>query len=362
MAALSVIPLANAYTMPDNDLQRFQQFITENAQQVQHFIQTEVLDNAKLAAMARDAQNQAETYNNGFANWIARADESVANVFNLEQQSRARPVQQACGVIGVAKVTSSVECAQDDLKALVKSTSQPVTSYITDFAKKAASTLGLASSGSMFSTANVAASSSAEGAQKTQSEKNLEDWYAKIEAAVDENDQWLRNGRLVNDPSLLLMTETDAPVYTDEELMMAVNQADLTYPDFIRKDPSDPQNAREAINDVRMKNAVLVNNQIIYDQIALRTAPADGMPSKMMSMVMPVQIKLDNDGQLQHDGDSWIHKIALNEATTPAEVSKEALLMKGLKLQQMLASYKAALQTEDLVLNAYLQKVDSFSR
>jgi hypothetical protein len=246
---------------------------------------------------------------------------------------------------------------------MVKSTSEPVTSVISNFANKAKSVLGIASTGgSLFSTANVASGSGGAGVVKTQSEKDLDAYYKKLEASVDLQEKWIKEGKNPNDPTLLLMAETDAPVYTDQELLMAVNQADLTYPQFIRKNLDDPQNERDVINDVRMKNAIASNSHVIYDQIALRTSPASGLPSKMMSMVMPVKLKLDNDGKLQTDGDSWIHKVALNEGTTPAEVSKEALLMKGLKLQQMLASYKSQLQVEALVLNKYMQQVDSFSR
>lgn len=361
MAGLSTIPLASAYVIPQNDLQRFQQFLTENMQAVQHFLQVEVMDKAKSAARALEAQNRVDTFNNGFANWIARVDEGLAQIGLLEQQTRQKPVQDACQVIGVAKVTTSVDCAQQDLKDMVRSTSEPVTSLISDFATQAKAALGIASTGSMFSTANVAAGSDG-SIKKTQAEKNLDAYYKKMEASVDLQVKWINEGKNPNAPSLLLMTESDAPVYTDQELLMAVNQADITYPQFIRKSPDDPQNARDLINDVRMQNAVMSNTHVIYDQIALRTAPANGMPSKMMSMMMPVRIKLDNDGKLQTDGDSWIHKVSLNEGTTPAETSKEALLMKGLKLQQMLASYKAQLQIEDLLLNKYIQEVDSFSR
>lgn len=363
MAGISAIPLANAYIIPQNDLARFQQFLTENMQAVQQFLQREVMDKAQLAARALAAQDKADAMNNGFANWVARIDEGLASLANIEQETRAKPVQGACEVIGVAKVTSSVDCAQDDLKELVRSTSEPVTNMINSFATKAKSVLGIASSErSMFSTSNIAAASGGSSVEKSQSEKDLDAYYKKLEASVDLQDKWIKEGKAPNDPTLLLMTESDAPVYTDQELLMAVNQADLTYPQFIRKNLDDPQNERDLINDVRMKNAVLSNSHVIYDQIALRTAPSNGMPSKMMSLVMPVKLKLSNDGELQTDGDSWIHKVALNEGTTPAEVSKEALLLKGLKLQQMLASYKSQLQTEALVLNAYMQKVDTFSR
>lgn len=363
MAGLSTISFANATGFPTNDLARFQQYLTENIQAVQHFLQTEVMAKAKMAAEAIAAEQKVEAMNNGFANWIARIDEGLANIGKLEQESRSRPVQGACEVIGVAKVTSSVECSQDDIKDMVRSTSEPVSSLISNFADKVMDGLGLASSeGSLFSTANVAAGSDGAGAKKTQTEKDLDAYYKKLEAVVDLQDKWIKAGKNPNNPNLLLMTESDAPVYTYEELLMAVNQADITYPQFIRKSADDPQNARDLINDLRMKNAVLNNTHVIYDQIALRTAPNDGMPSKMMALEMPVKLKLNNDGELQRDGDSWIHKIALNSDTTPAEVSKESLMMKGLKLQQMIAAYKSQLQFEALVLNGYLQKVDSFSR
>lgn len=362
MLSLSIIPLANAYIIPQTDLGRFQLKITENMQRVQEFLQKEIFDKMQLAARAQAAQDRAESFNNGFSNWIARIDESLGNVSLLEQESRARPVQDSCQVIGVAKVTADVDCAQDDVKALVNSTSGSVTSFINDFVDKAKGSLGIADIGSSpFSTANIAASSGGSRV-KTQSEKNIDAFNAKLEAAVDRHAEWEAQGKHPGDPTLLLMTESDAPVYTDEELEMAVNQADLVYPEFVRRSNEDPSNERDVINDVRLKNAVLNGNRVIYDQIALRTSPDTGMPSKMMSMMMPVKLNLDSDGELKKDGDSWIHKIALNEGTTPAEVSKEALLMKGLKLQQMLAAYKAQLKMEDVILNAYIAKVDPFVR
>lgn len=364
MAGLSVIPMANAYIVPQNDMARFAQFLTENMQAVQHFLQVEIMDKMQLAARAKEAEDKVETYNNGFANWVARIDESLANIGNLEQESRSRPVQDACQVVGVAKITTDVECAQDDLKTLVNSTSGSVTSFINDISEKAhglLGSLGIADTGSMFATRNVAAGSGG-GVTKSKSEQAIDAFNARVIASVDQNEKWVSEGKNPNDPNLLLMTETDAPVYTDEELLMAVNQADLTYPEYIRRSYEDPANEREAIQDVRVKNAVMGSRQVIYDQIALRTSPGTGMPSKMMSLMMPVKLKLSNDAELQTDGESWIHKVALNEATTPAEASKEALLMKGLKLQQMLASYKASLQTEDLILKAYIAKVDSFDK
>jgi hypothetical protein len=145
-------------------------------------------------------------------------------------------------------------------------------------------------------------------------------------------------------------------------MMMAINTADITYPEFMKKSNTNPENEREVAKDVRVKNAILSNNKVIYDQIAMRTAPADGKPSKLMAMMMPVQLKLSNEGELETDGESWIHKIALNEGTTPGENSKESLLMTALRVEQALASYKAQLLTESLIVQAYSDRVDAYTR
>lgn len=346
---------------PDYDPGSWAQDVWDNVNRMQEFIKTEVIDKYQLEARYLSAKAEVESYNNGFANWISRIDGSLGELSSLEQQSRARPIQDACSVMGVQRTADQVDCAEDDIEELVNSTSESITNYISDFGTRIRSGLGIASVASPFSTGNIAAGSPSP-VTKAKAELDMDKFYKRLEDAVTLNDRWVRAGKKPNDPTLLLLTETQAPVYTDEEMAMAINTADITYPEFMKKSNTDPLNERELVSDVRIKNAILSNNKVIYDQIAMRTAPVDGMPSKLMAMMMPIQLKLSDDAELERDGESWIHKVALNEGTTPGENTKESLLLKALQVQQALASYKAQLLTESLIVQAYTAKVDAFVR
>lgn len=347
---------------PVNDPTGFSQSVMDNIKRMQEFIQTEVVEKYKLAAKYEAVQNEVDSYNNGFANWVARIDGSLGDLSSLGQQSKARPIQDSCRVMGVQRIAAETDCAQDDIEEMVNSTSGSITSYISDFGNKIKSGLGLASVATPFSTGTIAVSTGSADSGKTKAEIDLDKFYERLEESVDLNDKWVKAGKRPNDPTLLLLTETQAPVYTEEEMMMAINTADITYPEFMKKSNTNPENEREVAKDVRVKNAILSNNKVIYDQIAMRTAPADGKPSKLMAMMMPVQLKLSNEGELETDGESWIHKIALNEGTTPGENSKESLLMTALRVEQALASYKAQLLTESLIVQAYSDRVDAYTR
>lgn len=354
-------PFAHAYILPDTDPARFALAIQENLKRVQEFMQNEIVSKMQIEARGKAAEQEVEAMNNGFANMIARIDKAMETLQNIDQHTKAKPVQNACQTIGVQNTAIEVECSQDGIREVVDSQLKQVTSFISDFGSMVTGRLGLSSGAkSPFVASNIAASSS--GPVKSDTEKNLDEFYKNLEEAVTRHQAWEKEGKNPFEPSLLLMTETIAPVYSDEELVMALNLASIAYPEYVRKQNSDPKNERDLLNDVRTKNAVELNNGIVANQIALRTAPSDGMPSKMMTMAMPVRLNLDESGELNKTGESWIHKIALNESTTPAEVSKEALLLKGLELNQALESYKSQLRVEAAILQKVLGSVDSYSR
>jgi hypothetical protein len=177
---------------------------------------------------------------------------------------------------------------------------------------------------------------------------------------VNKNKAWVDAGKgaKANNPALLLVTPDMAPAYTPEELEMALNMARLTYPPFVRKYGEDPVNDREVVKDMRQKLRIELANADIARQIGLRTSLDPNKPSKLMALGMPVALKFDNNNEIATDGESWIHKVALNNNTTPAEMSKEDLLMTGLKFNQALERYKSQLVTEQMLLNLYLVKLD----
>jgi hypothetical protein len=183
---------------------------------------------------------------------------------------------------------------------------------------------------------------------------------AETELTIDKHNVFVEAGFDPADPNLLLINDNVLP-YSDDELAMALIQARLTYPPYVRPSNTDPVNEREAIRDVRNKLAIETASTTIKQHIALRTPLVEGLPSELMVLTMPVALQFDADGDIA-DGDSWIHKIGLDAGTTPAQISKESLLMQGLKVKQAIAAYKSQLYRESLVLKMVMQRVDPASR
>lgn len=351
------ISSANAFIIPNTDLANFQQRVTDDINRSLEFLKSTAAYQALDQARSYDTQGRVDAFNNGAANWISRVQQQAADVFNLQKEEDSKPLQNACETFSVQGAASDALCEEGGILDAI------------------AEKMGIVSNGSLetYQKAKDAVSSLVPGAimadapgvkkddkSETESEKALKKFIAEELAAIDKRTAWIEAGKgdQANDPTLLLVTSDIAPSYDAEQLDMALNMARLTYPPFVRKSTRDPSNEREVAQDMRQKLAIEVPNSVIARQIALRTSLDPTKPSKLMALGMPVTLMFDDKQEISTEGESWIHRIALNNNTTPGEVSKEALLMKGLQVNQAIESYKSQLIKERMILNIYLSRLD----
>lgn len=349
------ISSAYAFIIPNTDLARFQARVTDDINRSLEFLKSTAAYQAIDQARGFDTQSRVDAFNNGAANWIARVQQQATDVFNLQQEENTKPLQNACDTFSVQGAASDALCEEGGILEAVGEKLGIVSTGSLETFKKAKDAVSSLIPGSI-----MASAPGVNKSEETESEKALKKFIADELAAVDKHTAWIEAGKgnQANDPSLLLVTSDIAPSYDAEQLDMALNMARLTYPPFVRKSTLDPSNEREVAQDMRRKLAVEVPNSVIARQISMRTSLDPQKPSKLMALGMPVTLMFDDENEISTQGESWIHRIALNNNTTPGEVSKEALLMKGLQVNQAIESYKSQLVKERMILNIYLSRLD----
>lgn len=352
------ISSANAFIIPETDLAQFQARVTDDVNRGLEFLRSTAMYQALDQVRSFDTESRVDAFNNGAANWISRVQQQAADVFNLQKEEDSKPLQNACETFSVQGAVSDAICDEGGILDAVAEQLGIVSSSSLETYQKAKDAVS-----SLVPKSIMAATSSGRNSKATDSEVALKKFIADELSAIDKRTAWIEAGKgdQANDPSLLLVTSDIAPSYDSEQLDMALNMARLTYPPFVRQSILDASNVREVAQDMRKKLAMEVPNSVIARQIALRTSLDPLKPSKLMALGMPVTLMFDDKEEISTEGESWIHRIALNNNTTPGEVSKEALLMKGLKVNQAIESYKSQLIKERLILNNYLSRLDKKS-
>jgi hypothetical protein len=354
---------AQAFIVPQTDFKKFEIMMTDDVNRSIEYVKTTGLYHAIDEARAFDTQSRVDAFNNGAANWVARVNQSAADVFMLNQKEKSMPSQDACQTVSVQGGLADAVCGEGGIADAVGEKMGMTDSGPLEIYNKAKTivgslipkVIGADAPGSGLSTP---------AAGETESQKAYKKFVADEIAAVEKNMAWVAAGKgdKANSPTLLLVTSDMAPAYTPEELEMALNMARLTYPPFVRKYSEDPVNDREVAQDMRKKLRIELANSDIARQIGMRTSLDPTKPSKLMALGMPVALKFDDNNEIATDGQSWIHKVALNNNTTPTEMSKESLLMTGLKFNQALERYKSQLVQEQLLLNLYLVRLEKPAR
>lgn len=349
------ISSANAFIVPNTDIKQFQLRVTDDINRSLEFLKSTAGYQALDQARSYDTQGRVDAFNNGAANWISRVQQQATDVFNLQKEEDSKPLQNACETFSVQGAASDALCEEGGILDAIAENLGIVSTGSLETYQKAKDTVSSLIPGSIMADAPGGKKSA-----ETESEKALKKFIAAELAAIDKHTAWIEAGKgaQANDPSLLLVTSDIAPSYDAEQLDMALNMARLTYPPFVRKSTLDPSNVREVAQDMRQKLAIEVPNSVIARQIALRTSLDPRKPSKLMALGMPVTLMFDDENEISTEGESWIHRIALNNNTTPGEVSKEALLMKGLQVNQAIENYKSQLVKERMILNIYLSRLD----
>lgn len=348
---------ANAFIILNTDIANFQQKVVADINRGLEYLKSTEMYNAIDQARNIDTQSKVDAFNNGAANWIARVQQQAADVFNLQKEEDTKPLQNACETFSVQGAAADALCEEGGIIDAVAEQLGIVSTSSLETFQKAKDAVSSLVPGSIMADSPV---SGANAKNVTETKKALDKFIAEEIAAVDKRKAWDQAGKgdQANDPSLLLVTSSIAPSYEPEELEMALNMARLTYPPYVKKAYTDPTNVREVALDMREKLAREVPNSVIARQIAMRTTLDPEKPSKLMALGLPVTLMFDEKGEISTEGESWIHRIALNNNTTPGEVSKEALLMKGLQVNQAIETYKSQLVKERMILNIYLSRFD----
>lgn len=354
---------AQAFIVPNTDLKKFSIMVTDDVNRALEYMRSTALYQALDSARAYDTQAQVDTFNNGIANWVVRLNQQATDVFMLDQESKDQPSKDACNTLAVQGTLSDVVCGESGIFEAISEKLGMSGGSSLEMYNKAKDAVGSLVPKFVGADTPAAGSVSANGVE-SESMKAYKKFVAEEIAAVEKNKAWVDAGKgdKANDPTLLLVTSDMAPMYSPEELDMALNMARLTHPPFVRKHGEDPVNPREVAQDMRKKLAIEQTNAVIARQIAMRTSLDPTEPSKLMVMGLPVAIHFDENDEISHEGQSWIHKVALNNNTTPTELSKEALLMTGLKINQAIEKYKSQLVMEQMILNIYLTKLDKADR
>lgn len=360
VAVLSAVcSSAQAFEVPQTDFKKYEIMVTDDVNRAYEYVKKTGLYQGIDSARAYDTEARVDAFNNGAANWVARMNQQAADLFMLNQKEKSMPSQDACTTVSVQGSLSEAVCGEGGILDAVTEQMGMSNSGPLEMFNKAKTVVGSLIP-TVIGAETPGSGSSTPIARETESTKAYKRFVADEIAAVEKNIAWEAAGKgdKANNPALLLVTSDMAPAYTPEELEMALNMARLTYPPFVRKYSEDPVNDREVAQDMRKKLRIELANSDIARQIGLRTSLDPNKPSKLMALGMPVALKFDNNNEIATDGQSWIHKVALNNNTTPTEMSKESLLMTGLKFNQALERYKSQLVTEQLLLNLYLIKLD----
>jgi len=357
----TVCSSAQALIVPVTDYANFSIKIMDDVNRAMEYMKSTGIYQAIDAARSYDTQSRVDAFNNGAANWIARVQQQAADVFNLEQQSKNQPMQDACQTMSVQGSLTDAVCGENGVVEAIREKMGMAETGTLEIYQKAKNIVGsLVPTNIGASTPSAAKSSSSE----SESDKAYKKFVAEEAAAVDKHMAWIAAGKGAKStsPTLLLVTSDMAPAYTPEELDMALNLARLTHPPFVRSYGEDPVNDREVVQDMRKKLAIESANDVVARQIAMRTTLDPKEPSKLMALGLPVAIKFDENGEIANDGESWLHKVALNNNTTTTEMTKEKLLMTGLKVNQAIEKYKSQLVTERMILNIYQTRLEKTAK
>ncbi|MHD0644578.1 hypothetical protein ACYPKM_02925 [Pseudomonas aeruginosa] len=350
------------------DLARFTKRVEEDITRAFEWAEQQEVFQTMMDLKAQYVDANIDTWNNGAANTVARINRSLEEIAGLEQLGRAKPVQDACQIVSISTQMNQADCDTDLVNETVQNAAAPTISAYDEYILSGGSLDQVAQrlgSAPIKASSSGGTSSSSSITEESQAKKIQAEYDKIVLAAYDQHEAWVRAGKgaAANDPSLLFLSTNASPVYSTEELQMAVNQALLTYKPYVNLSNLDPTDPRERLRELHMKNGFKHVSDMIVRQIALRTAVADGEPSKLLLQTKPADLQFKTDGSVDTQNDSWIQKVALNSDTTPAESSRTDLLMMGVELQLAIERYKSQLLVESMVvekINAKLTNAGDF--
>lgn len=327
-----------------------------------------VMDNiqASLAAAVKEAfrdtvfdmtgqgtESQVDAVNNGAANAVARINKAAADLQNLTQLERSQPSRDACSATVSSQAYTDALCDQGTLQAdrdtLINSVSSGLSTLYANIESGTSSVTGL-----------ITNADSAGGSEETLSEKAMKEYLAKQVAAYDEYKAWSDAGKddVANNPNLIMPMGNYNPQFSDEEVKMAKNYAFVTYPPYVRSNPTDPKDTTEIEAELRLKNTTNLVGAVITRQIEMRTPPASGQLSKLSTLELQTALRFTDDGKLSGDTNSWLQRTTQDSSYSTNAISRDGAIMKSIKIKQMIDRYESSLIRERLLASYVLNKLN----
>jgi soluble cytochrome b562 len=303
------------------------------------------------------ADKSMQALNNGAANAAARMDQTLADIQNMAQLEKSMPTRDACTTSITGTSISNLACGdpavQNDYQNIIDTVSGSVVGL---YAKAQKATSGI--------TGLVTSASTSVTPTQTESQKNYAAYLKKQIETFDQIKAWEDAGKgdLASDPRQLLPMGNYNPQFSDEELKMAQTYVYVTYPPYVRFNPTDPTEPQEILSELRMKNAVNNVGSVMTRQIEMRTPPSEGQPSKLTALEAQTAMRFTDQGALSTDGQSWITRVTQDNSYTTSAINREGAIMKSIKVRQMIDRYESSLIREKLLATYVLNVADNPSK
>lgn len=346
---------ANAFLIPVNDYENLAQGIYEDVQQQLHAaIEYAHLDSImQMYHVGKDSSIMA--MNNGAANSVVRMNQVLADIQNMHQLERSLPTRDACTTTINGSAISDLACGDSSVLDTYQDGIDEVSGSVVGLYAKAKS-VGRGITGMVTSSPTSGAS-----ATLTESQKNYAAYLAKQIATHDKIKAWedAGKGELASDPRLLMPMGNYNPQFSPEDLDMAQTYAYVTYPPYVRFNPTDPTEPQEILTELRMKNAVNDVGAVINRHIQMRTPPEPGHPSKLTALEAQTALRFTDQGALATDGKSWVTRVTQDNTYSTSAINREGAVMKSIQLRQMIDRYESNLIKEQLLAKYVLGVVDN---
>lgn len=363
MAAALMVPATSHALFPGTDIAKFGQNLVN---MIQEMAESEIMQSLKDAAMEMDkfvSEFKVDSTNNVFGNAIMRTNQARADIHNLEQLENAQASPDACAIQMISVNLEDVLCAQEGIIGRIRSGRQA-----------SAPSVVSASLDRSFLPAEQRLASATDN--RVDAAKAKQD---KLDKVISEYDKKLIEGATALHQSSLagpvqpgdaaeiknMLSQHDYALALDSSLMtykpatMAAVEKRLfvEYPPYISRPGLESTTDREKVEDLRKKLVREIANEAIIKQVAMKAEPAPNQPSKLETIHLLGDLKLDPNGNFMPGDDSYLAHMATVVVGSGPQ-AREKVLMQALKLNTQVEQYKQMLAVELQLANYALSLLE----
>lgn len=366
MAAALIVPTTSHALLPGTDIAKFGQRMVD---MILEMSDSAIMQSLKEAALEMDkfaSEFKIDATNNAFGNMISRTNQAKTDIHNLEQLENSQASPDACAVQMMSANLDDVLCGQEGVLYRMRSGRQVAApsamSVSLDMSPLPSEQRIANASGNTEEPANQNNSKQAqidkiireydkrliEGA-KTLDEATAPEGTEAQEAADIKTMLENHDYALAMDSSL--MTFKPATMAAVEKRMF------VEYPPYLDRLALDSTTDRQKVEDLNKKLVRELANEAILKLVAMKAEPAPNQPSKLETMHLMGDLKLDPDGNFMPGTDSYLGHMATIAVGTGIQ-SREKVLMQALRLNTQIEQYKQTLAIELQLANYGLSLLD----